>query len=66
MPKPDHPMEVRVRMALDRALECSAEEREQFLKWLRSADPEIAARVLLALSAPEGRSDGGPGDPVDV
>jgi len=57
MPKPDHPLEVRVRMALDRALECPADEREKFLKWLRGADPEIAAHVLLALSGTADRAD---------
>jgi hypothetical protein len=55
MPKPDHPLEVKVRMALDRALECPADERENFLKWLRGADPEIAAHVLVALSDAEDR-----------
>jgi len=62
MPKPDHPLEVKVRMALERALECPADEREEFLKWLRGADPEIAAHVLLALSAGEGGDDP-PGEP---
>jgi len=62
MPKPDHPLEVRVRMALDRALECPADEREKFLKWLRGADPEIAAHVLLALSGTDDRAGDEPED----
>ena len=57
MPKPDHPLEVKVRMALERALECPADERDKFLKWLRGADPEIAAHVLVALSTGEGGDD---------
>ena len=63
MPKPDHPLEVKVRMALERALECPAEEREKFMSWLRGADPEIAAHVLLALSAAERPGDDPPGEP---
>ena len=50
MPKPDHPHEVRVRMALERALELEGDEREKFLQWLRTADPEIAAHVLVAIT----------------
>jgi hypothetical protein len=50
MAKPDHPHEVRLRMALERALELSEGEREKFLHWLRTADPELAAHVLVALA----------------
>ena len=50
MPKPDHPHEERLRMVLERALECSDDERDSFLKWLRTADPQLAAHVLVALS----------------
>jgi hypothetical protein len=63
LPKPDHPLEVKVRMALDRALECPADERENFLKWLRGADPEIAAHVLVALSDAEDRDGDLPAEP---
>lgn len=50
MAKPDHPHEVRLRMAMKRALEMPLEERQKFLRWLRSADPELAAHVLVALA----------------
>ncbi|MEJ2546258.1 MAG: hypothetical protein P8125_00410 [Gemmatimonadota bacterium] len=50
MPKPEHSHEVRLRMAIERALELPGEEREQFLRWLRTADPALAAHVLVALT----------------
>ena len=50
MAKPDHPHEVRVRMALERALDLPAAERAEFLRWLRTADPELAAHVLVSLA----------------
>jgi hypothetical protein len=50
MPKPEHPHEVRLRMAIERALELPGEEREKFLRWLRTADPALAAHVLVALT----------------
>ncbi|MCL7926588.1 MAG: hypothetical protein M8860_10550 [marine benthic group bacterium] len=50
MAKPDHPHEVRLRMAMERALELPADERGEFLRWLRTADPELAAHVLVALA----------------
>ncbi len=53
MSKPDHPHEVRLQMALDAALQRSGEERDAFLEWLRAADPQLAAHVLLALHQAE-------------
>jgi hypothetical protein len=50
MAKPDHPHEVRLRLAMERALELPPEERAEFLRWLRTADPELAAHVLVALA----------------
>jgi hypothetical protein len=37
-------------MAIERALELPGEEREKFLRWLRTADPALAAHVLVALT----------------
>lgn len=51
MAKPDPPHEVRLRLAMERALELPGEEREEFLRWLRTADPALAAHVLVALRA---------------
>ena len=50
MRPPDRPHEERVRMALDAALERSGAEREEFVGWLKAADPMLAAAVLLRLS----------------
>jgi hypothetical protein len=62
MPKPDHPHEVRLRMAIERALELPDDERGEFLRWLRTADPELAAHILMALAdrvpEPSGESEG--------
>jgi hypothetical protein len=59
MAKPDHPHEVRLRMAIERALELPNEERETFLRWLKTADPALAAHVLVALAGKESEDSGG-------
>jgi len=37
-------------MALDAALARSGTERDEFINWLKAADPMLAAAVLLRLS----------------
>lgn len=58
MAKPDHPHEVRLRLAMERALELPPEERAEFLRWLRTADPELAAHVLVALGEHDSNKSG--------
>ncbi len=58
MAKPDHPHEVRLRLAMERALELRPEERAEFLRWLRTADPELAAHVLAALGEHDPKKSG--------
>lgn len=50
MRPPDRPLEERVQMAMDAALERSGIERDEFIGWLKAADPKIAAAVLLRLA----------------
>ncbi|MGW8283917.1 MAG: hypothetical protein ACWGON_11510 [Gemmatimonadota bacterium] len=49
----DRPYQERLQMALEAARDRSAPERDVFLTWLKAADPQMAADVLLRLSAPE-------------
>ena len=60
MPRPDHPHEVRVQMAVDAALERTGADRDAFIAWLKAADPRLAAHVLIALADREE-----PGSPSD-
>ncbi len=40
-------------MALEAARDRSGAERDAFLRWLKAADPQMAADVLLRLTAPQ-------------
>ncbi len=50
MRPPDRPHEERVQMAMDAALERSGTERDEFIAWLKAADPMLAAAVLQRLA----------------
>ena len=50
MRPPDRPHEERVHVAMDAALVRSGTERDEFINWLKAADPMLAAAVLLRLS----------------
>ena len=47
----DRPYEERLQMALEAALERSGSDRDAFVNWLMTADPKMAADVILRLSA---------------
>lgn len=59
MRPPDRPHEERVQMAMNAALERSGTERDEFIGWLKAADPMLAAAVLLRLSEQENSTTGG-------
>jgi hypothetical protein len=46
-------------MAMNAALERSGTERDEFIGWLKAADPMLAAAVLLRLSEQENSTTGG-------
>ena len=46
-------------MALDAALERSGTERDEFIGWLKAADPMLAAAVLLRLAENQNSTPGG-------
>ncbi|MGW8283176.1 MAG: hypothetical protein ACWGON_07745 [Gemmatimonadota bacterium] len=49
----DRPYQERLQMALEAARDRSGAERDAFLRWLKAADPQMAADVLLRLTAPQ-------------
>ncbi len=59
-PKPNPPHEVRLRMAVEAALSREGDEREVFLAWLRTADPELAREVETRLAAGDELDDDPP------
>ena len=46
-------------MAMDAALERSGTERDEFIDWLKAADPKLAAAVLLRLTEEQNSTPGG-------
>jgi hypothetical protein len=46
-------------MAMAAALERSGTERDEFIGWLKAADPMLAAAVLLRLSEQQNPTPGG-------
>ena len=59
MRPPDRPHEERVQVAMDAALARSGTERDEFISWLKAADPMLAAAVLLRLSEQQNSTPGG-------
>jgi hypothetical protein len=46
-------------MAMNAALERSGTERDEFIGWLKAADPMLAVAVLLRLSEQQNPTPGG-------